>query len=154
MSTVTTRPSVSSAICYRDPKTALRWLEDAFGFEPTMVILDTDGNLLHSEMQFGNGLIMVGNEWSESHRSPVSINGLNTQTVHLQLETDLDAHCETARAAGAIILQEPETQFYGDRTYRATDPEGHIWTFGQTVTAMSSEQWDAAIGSITLPRLP
>ena len=149
MSTVTTRPSVSSAICYRDPKTALRWLEDAFGFEPTMVILDTDGNLLHSEMQFGNGLIMVGNEWSESHRSPASINGLNTQTVHLQLETDLDAHCETARAAGAIILQEPETQFYGDRTYRATDPEGHIWTFGQTVKQVSPEEWDRESGFST-----
>ena len=39
----------------------------------------------------------------------------------------------TRRAAGAEILQRPETQFYGDRTYRARDPEGHIWTFGQTV---------------------
>ena len=27
------RPSVSSALCYRDPKKALRWLEEAFGFE-------------------------------------------------------------------------------------------------------------------------
>jgi len=38
-----------------------------------------------------------------------------------------------ARTTGAEIIQEPETQFYGDRTYRARDPEGHIWTFGRTV---------------------
>ena len=48
--------------------------------------------------------------------------------------------------AGAEILQEPEEQFYGDRTYRARDPEGHIWTFGQTVKAMDPAEWDKAMG--------
>jgi uncharacterized glyoxalase superfamily protein PhnB len=148
------RSSVASAVCYRDPKAALRWLEEAFGLEPFMVILDADGNLMHSEMRFGNGIVMVGNEWSEDHKSPASIGGKNTQTVHLQLDADIDAHCERARQAGARIDQEPETQFYGDRTYRARDPEGHIWTFGQTVEAMTSAEWDRAIGSRTLSRLP
>ena len=147
------RPSLSSCLCYRDPKAALRWLEDAFGFEPTMVILDAEGNLAHSEMQFGNGLIMVGTEWTERHKSPASISGLNTQTVHVQLNEDIDAHCERARKAGAIIQQEPETQFYGDRTYRAVDPEGHIWTFGQTVEVMSPAEWDKASGLVTKKRL-
>jgi hypothetical protein len=40
----------------------------------------------------------------------------------------------------------PADQFYGDRTYRARDPEGHIWTFGQTVKAMAPEEWDKAGG--------
>ncbi len=96
---------------------------------------------------------MVGSEWSEKHRSPKSIDGLNTQTVHVQLDVDLDGHCERARKAGAKILQEPETQFYGDRTYRCTDPEGHIWTFGQTVQQMTPEQWDKAAGLKTQTRL-
>jgi hypothetical protein len=39
----------------------------------------------------------------------------------------------------------PETQFYGDRTFRARDLEGHIWTFGQTVQEMKPEEWDAAM---------
>src|SRR5262249_8728077 len=124
-----------------------------FGFEPLMVIVDKEGNLAHSEMTFGNGLIMVGSEWSERHKSPKSLGGLNTQTVHVQLEEDVDAHCERAREAGAIILQEPETQSYGDRTYRCADPEGHIWTFGQTVQHMKSEDWDAASGLTTKTRL-
>ncbi len=51
-----------------------------------------------------------------------------------------------ARAAGAEILAEPESQFYGDRTYRARDPEGHIWTFSQTLEVLSPAQWDAASG--------
>lgn len=140
------RNSLTSALCYRDPKAALEWLQGAFGFEPAMVITDAEGNIGHSEMRYGDSLVMVGSEWSEDHKSPASLDGKNTQTVHVQVADDIDAHCERAREAGAAILQEPETQFYGDRTYRARDPEGHIWTFGQTVRQMTPEEWDAASG--------
>ena len=153
MSEDTAKPSLSSAATYLDPKAALLWLEEAFGFEQSMVILDAQGNLAHSQMRVGDGLIMVGNEWDAAHRSPKSIGGLNTQTIHVQLPSGLDEHCERARKAGAVILQEPETQFYGDRTYRAADPEGHIWTFSQTVEVMTPEAWDKASGLTTVDRI-
>jgi uncharacterized glyoxalase superfamily protein PhnB len=135
-----------SAICYQDPKAALDWLENAFGFELIMLIEDGQGNLAHSEMRFGDAVVMVGNEWSADHKSPKSLGGKNTQTVHIQIDTDVDAHCERARAAGAEILMEPTTQFYGDRTYRCRDPEGHIWTVGQTVQAVTREEAEKASG--------
>jgi uncharacterized glyoxalase superfamily protein PhnB len=146
---------LSSALSYRDAKAAYRWLEAAFGFEPLFVILDADGNLAHSEMTYGDSVVMVGNEWSEDHKSPQSIGGKNTQSVHVQLAEgeDIDAHCAHARGAGAQILQEPETQFYGDRSYRAKDLEGHIWTFGVTVQRMLPEEWDKASGLVTRSRL-
>ncbi len=107
-------------------------------------------------MTFGNSVVMVGNEWSIDHKSPKSVGGRNTQTVHVQLAEgeDIDAHCERARLAGAEILQEAETQFYGDRAYRARDPEGHIWTFGVTEKRMTPQEWDKASGLTTKKRLP
>ena len=146
---------LSSAVCYVDAKAAFRWLEVAFGFEPMMVILDAEENLAHSEMSYGHSVVMVGNEWSADHKSPKSLGGKNTQTVHVQLARgeDIDAHCERSRKAGAEILQAPETQFYGDRTYRARDPEGHIWTFGVTVEEVGPEKWDAATGFKTRTHL-
>jgi uncharacterized glyoxalase superfamily protein PhnB len=142
------RPSIASALSYKDPKAALKWLEAAFGFEPSMVILGENDALMHAEMRFGDGIVMVGSEWSPMHRSPASIDGFNTQTVHVQLQTDVDAHCERARKAGARIAMEPTTQFYGDRSYRAVDPEGHIWSFAQTVKPMTPAEWDAAMPGI------
>ncbi len=44
------------------------------------------------------------------------------------------------------MFAEPETQFYGDRTYRCRDPEGHIWTVGQTVKEVSNAEMEAATG--------
>ena len=138
------RPSVSSAVCYKDPPKALNWLEEAFGFEPSMVIVGPNNELLHLEMRVGDGLVMVSSEWSPMHKSPASIDSFNIQTVQVQLNSDVDAHCERARKAGATIAMEPTTQFYGDRTYRAVDPEGHIWSFGQTVKQITPDEWDKA----------
>jgi uncharacterized glyoxalase superfamily protein PhnB len=142
-------PPFSSAISYRDPKAAYQWLEKAFGFEPVMILLDKDGGLMHSEMSFDGGVIMVGSEWSGDHVSPASIGGKNTQTVHVQLTRGVDAHCERARAAGAEILMEPADQFYGDRSYRARDPEGHIWAFAETVQDTSPEDWAKVFPGMT-----
>jgi uncharacterized glyoxalase superfamily protein PhnB len=135
------------ALVYRDAMAAFEWLQKAFGFEPAMLITDADGKLAHSEMAYGqDGWIMVGNEWSENHVSPINNGNRCTQSVHLQITTDIDAHCAHARQAGAEILAEPETQFYGDRSYRARDLEGHIWTFGQTVQNIAPSDWDKDTG--------
>ena len=37
------RAPLISAVCYRDPKAALKYLEAAFGFELTMLIEDEQG---------------------------------------------------------------------------------------------------------------
>jgi uncharacterized glyoxalase superfamily protein PhnB len=134
------------AIVYRDPRAALDWLAQAFGFELTMLIEDGEGHVGHAEMRHGDGLIMVGAEWSEDHRSPASVGGKNTQSVHVEVAEDVDAHCARARAAGAEIIAEPADQFYGARTYRCRDPEGHIWTVSRTVESVSRDEAERRSG--------
>jgi uncharacterized glyoxalase superfamily protein PhnB len=95
---------------------------------------------------------MIGAEWNDSVRSPASNGGTNSQNVHVQLDTDIDAHCEHARSAGATIDVDPSDQFYGDRVYRARDPEGHQWVFAMHVRDVSRAEAEAAIGQpITAP---
>lgn len=149
-----TAPNLSSALSYREPMRMLDWLEAAFGFERAMVIVDADGKLVHSQMRYGSGQVMIGTEWTDKHRSPASVGGVNTQTVHIQLAEDIDAHCERARAAGAQILQEPQDQFYGDRSYRALDPEGHIWNFGQRKETLTPDEWDRRAGGLKTTMYP
>ena len=142
-------PTFTSSVHYQDPKAALAWLEQAFGFEITMAI---DGppeapEMCHYEMSVGgHGRLMIGGQWNEQIKSPKSIGGANTQVVHVQLAGDIDTHCDRARAAGAQIIAEPAEQFYGDRTYRATDLEGHQWTFAAHVRDVSRADAEAALG--------
>lgn len=139
------------AVFYQKPMAALAWLERAFGFETTMLIEGPDGDerMMHSEMSFmGKGRIMVGAEWAAWTKSPRSVGGANTQSISVEVPSDIDQHCERARAAGAVVEQEPEDQFYGDRTYRCRDLEGHLWTFAQRVKEMSVPEMEKAGGVV------
>jgi uncharacterized glyoxalase superfamily protein PhnB len=137
---------------YRDPKAALDWLEQAFGFELALLLTDEAGKVGHAEMSFRGCNIGVGGEWEGPQlggarmRSPASLDGAGSQFMWVELETGLDAHCERARAAGARIAQDPEDQFYGARTYRALDPEGHVWCFRQAVRDVPLSEMEAASG--------
>ena len=141
------RPTVTPALFYRDGFAALDFLEAAFGFDRAMVITDADGNLAHAEMRVGrDGRVMIGGEWADHTASPASLGGRTSQSVHVLLDGGLDAHCARARAAGATILREPTDEFYGDRTYQARDPEGHVWAFAEIGRVVSREDAEAASG--------
>jgi uncharacterized glyoxalase superfamily protein PhnB len=49
----------------------------------------------------------------------------------LILVDDVDAHYGQAKAAGAVILSEPEDSDVAGRRYRVEDIEGHRWMFAQ-----------------------
>lgn len=147
------RPPVSTSVCYRDPIAALKWLEAAFGFEPRIVVLAPDETLVHAELGYHEGVIGVGNVWSPDHASPAELGGKNTQSVHIQLREDVDAHYARAKAAGAQILREPADQTYGDRNYIARDPEGHVWSFGQTKQRYERAEFDRTYGTTTRDRI-
>jgi uncharacterized glyoxalase superfamily protein PhnB len=146
------RPAMIPSIFYRDPEAALAWLAQAFRFRRSMVIRDPQGGVVHAEMRFGDGLVHLGGEWADFAASAASLDGRNTQTIHVRVAGDLDDHCARARQGGAAILQEPTDQFYGDRTYRARDLEGHVWTFSQFVRPVSRQEAEQATGlSIEAP---
>lgn len=130
---------ISTSLYYRDAARAIDWLCDAFGFQVRLKIEGEGGRIEHSELTFGDGLIMVGDELAgerkgAGHRkSPQSLGGANTQSIMVYVD-DVLAHCERARRAGAKIVQEPKVTDYGeeyweDRGYEAEDLEGHHWWF-------------------------
>ena len=144
-------PRISSAVFYEDAGRAIDWLCSSFGFEVRLRVEGAGGRVEHSELTFGEGLIMVGSAGGRSDRegglpctSPRAVGGLNTQTLCVFVD-DVDAHAAHARRAGANIVQEPSTTDYGeeywaDRTYRVQDPEGHQWFFMQRVREPASVQ--------------
>jgi uncharacterized glyoxalase superfamily protein PhnB len=147
-----TRPAVVPVVFYQDPIAAMRWLEQAFGFETTTLVTDAEGRVGHAEMNFRGSPVEIGGEWAgpplggAAMKSPASLGGVGTQFLRISLDDGLDAHCERARAAGARITQEPQDQFYGARTFRAMDPEGHIWNFAQEIGQPSVDEMEKATG--------
>lgn len=140
-------PRISPALFYEDPAAAIDWLCRAFGFEIRIKVEGENGRIEHCELDYGDGLLMVGgagpayrqsdapDSWKHNCKSPKQVGGAITQNLCIYID-DVDAHCEHVRSCGGEILNEPMTADYGedywtDRTYAARDPEGHVFWFLQ-----------------------
>jgi uncharacterized glyoxalase superfamily protein PhnB len=126
----------NSGLFYDDAPAAIDWLCRVFGFKVRLKVEGEDGDIVHSELEYADGLVMVGSARRREGRvSPRAIGGKNTQSVMVFVD-DADAHCAHSRAQGAKILAEPESHDYGeeywtDRTYEVEDLEGHRFWFTQ-----------------------
>lgn len=140
------RGAVFPTLVYADVAAAITWLCDAFGFAERFRYGPPEAPA-GAQLAVGEGSVMLtgtreggGSEWwaRVPFRPPspevVSI------TIGVRVE-DVDAHHARAASRGARILNPPETYAYGERQYTAVDPEGHRWTFSQSVADTAPEDW-------------
>lgn len=117
---------------YRDAPAAIAFLCRAFGFEQMLVVPGEDGSIVHAQLRFGNGMIMLASATESDFGRMVGLPELgNTggQGPYV-IVADCDGHYARAKEAGAAILLDIEDKEYGGRGYSCRDPEGYIWSFG------------------------
>ena len=120
-------------LVYEDIEAAFDYLSRVFGFGPGELTRDPDGNVVHGEIEAGDGEFWLHNE-SEPFglKSPANLGGASG-TMAIMVD-DVDAHHRHAVEQGATIRYEPTDQPYGYREYSAVDPEGHLWSFMKPLT--------------------
>ncbi|MFD7259578.1 VOC family protein [Streptomyces sp. NPDC059874] len=121
-------PSICPTLVYRDAKAAIKLLTDAFGFSQVAVYEGEDGSVMHAELAYGNGLVMLGSKGTGGVFDK-AMEGAGPAGVYVVVD-DVDAHHRRAAEHGVEILMEPTDQDYGSRDYMAKDAEGNIWSFG------------------------
>jgi len=127
MSTSTPRCRIIPSLRYKDAPAAIDWLGKAFGFEPHLVVPGENGTIVHAQLVFGGGMIMLGSSgghgggYDELVKAPGEVGGVGTQSPYVIVD-DADAHHARAAAAGAEVLLPPEDASYGGRGYTCRDP--------------------------------
>jgi len=129
----TTAATVIPTLRYKDAAAAIEWLCKAFGFERHLVVPGEDGAIVHAQLVFGNGMVMVGSarasDFDRLQKPPGALGGAVSQSPYIVVD-DVDEHYARAVAAGAEIVLELRDEDYGGRDYSCRDPEGHVWNFG------------------------
>lgn len=128
-----TRPGMVPYLAYEDAAAAMRFLEQAFGFKTSVRYDGEDGQVMHAEMRFAGGAIMIGSG-RDAQRAATGHHDAANRGVYCVVD-DVDAHFEAARKAGleeagARIVFKPEDTEFGTRRWRVLDPEGYEWSFG------------------------
>ncbi len=131
---------VTPYLLYENGAAAIEFLTNAFGLAERSIFKDDDGQVMHAELTYEGETIMLGDPGGD-FKSPSKTGG-SPVLIHLYVD-DVDKHHEIAAAAGAKVTRELADQPYGDRTYQAEDPEGHVWYFAQHVRDVSPEEMAA-----------
>ncbi|MBB4893059.1 putative glyoxalase superfamily protein PhnB [Streptomyces olivoverticillatus] len=126
--TPTAAPTICPALLYDDAKAAMRQLTEAFGFTRTALYESEEGVVLHAELVYGNGLVMLGSR-GRGGVFDDAMSEAGPSGVYVVVE-DADAHHARAAEHGVEVLSTPVDRPYGSRDYMARDLEGNIWTFG------------------------
>ena len=109
---------------YNDAEAAVKFLEEAFGFEEVSMMKNDDGSIGHAELALDGEVVMVSSKRAGDARFPTG-----PSTLYFALD-DPDSHYDRAVGAGAEVVMAPIDQSYGSREYAAKDPGGNVWTFG------------------------
>jgi PhnB protein len=111
---------------------AIEFYGSVFGMTERMRMPGPDGKLGHAELQLGDSVIMLADEYPEMDvRGPKAFGGTPV-TISLYVE-DVDDVFDRAVKAGAKVLRQIQNQFYGDRTGQFEDPYGHRWSVASHV---------------------
>jgi len=128
-----TKATIIPTLRYRDAAAAIDWLCNAFGFERHLVVPGENDSIVHAQLVFGNGMVMIGSaredEYGKLVKPPKNADDWNTQSPYIVVG-DTDRHYARAVAAGARVVMEIKDEDYGGRGYSCRDPEGHVWNFG------------------------
>ena len=121
----------------------VEFITRAFGAREVHVMKGPAGEVRHGDLVVGNSHIMLGEASGLWPSQPTSL--------YLYLP-DCDAVYNQALAAGGTSVQEPKTQFYGDRHGAVKDPAGNTWWIATHVEDVPPEEMEKRAGEAARER--
>jgi PhnB protein len=109
----------------------LDFLKRTFDAEVVERLERPDGAVGHAEVRIGDSMLMIGEPSDPAQAMP---------TMLYVYVTDADATYQRALAGGAVSLQAPADQFYGDRNAGVQDPFGNRWWLATHKEDVSPEE--------------
>lgn len=126
-------------ICVTDAGAAIEFYKKAFSVTEKFRLVEPDGRIGHAELEFGEMILMLSEEYPECGiRSATSLGGTPV-TIHLHVD-DADGLIEQACQAGAMLERAAEDHFYGERSGSVIDPYGHRWLIGHSIEEVTPEE--------------
>ena len=132
-------PRVTPYLIIDGAAAAIEFYEKVLGAKERFRMEAPGGRLGHAELELGESLIMLADEFPDMDvRGPRTFGGTPV-TISVYVE-DVDAVFDAALAAGGTSVRPVEDQFYGDRNGQFEDPFGHRWSVATRVEDVPPEE--------------
>ena len=141
-------PRVSPYLVVDGAAQAIDFYTQVLGASERMRMGGPDGKIGHAELEFGDSVVMLADEYPDmGYVGPKAVGGTPV-TIGVYVE-DVDKTFDAAVKAGAKALRPVEDQFYGDRSGQIEDPFGHRWSISTHVEDVPPDEMEkraAAMG--------
>jgi len=143
MSQSTACRSLSAYLAVKGAREAMEFYKKAFGAVEMYALVDpSDGRIGHAELQFGDSMVMLSDEYPDfGALSPDTLGGSPVK-LHISVD-DVDTMFARALELGCTEVRPVRDQFFGDRTGTLVDPFGYTWSLATKVRDVSPEVMQA-----------
>lgn len=123
--------TVTPYLVVDDATRLIEFMTSVFDAKVPSITKRDDNRIMHAAVKIGSSTIMVSD----------TMEGMNQQTamLYVYLE-DCDKVYKKATNAGATSIQEPRTEFYGDRAGAVNDQWGNVWWIATHVEDVDPEE--------------
>lgn len=123
----------------KNSEAAIQFYTQVFGAKERFRLVEPSGRVGHAELDLGQGLLMLSDEFPEYDiHGPETVGGVSC-TLHLHVD-NADEYLRRAVEAGGQLVRPAADHFYGERSGTVRDPFGHEWSIGHEIEAVSPEE--------------
>jgi uncharacterized glyoxalase superfamily protein PhnB len=145
--------TIAPSIRVKDMQKSLDFYTKTLGFQTSDKLSRKDGKIAHASVGFDSTLIMLSPV--EYVRTPQTKEDLAKNKLGVGVELyigmngskKLDEFFTELKGKGVIVINEPKTEFWGDRIFTVRDPDGYALTFSEYVNDVTPEARTAAFES-------
>jgi len=134
-------PQVIPYLVVNGAEKAIEFYSSVLGAKERMRMGGPGGKVAHAELEVGDSVIMLADEFPEMGAVAPKSNGEQSVSIMVYVD-DVDAVFERALKAGATSKQPLENKFYGDRSGVFDDPFGHTWNVSTHVEDVPPEEME------------
>lgn len=135
--------AVTPYLCCKGAADAIAWYSEIFDATPASdPIIGPSGEVGHAEIQIGDSVVMISDEWPEGGVFSPLTRGSTSVSLVVYVG-DVDDVFARALAAGATEERPVADQFHGSRAGWLVDPYGHRWNVGTPIEHLSQASPEA-----------
>lgn len=145
---------IAPSIRVKDMQKSLEFYPNTLGFKTSDKLTSKDGKIAHASVGFDSTLIMlspVANVRTSQTKDELAKNkhGVGVEFyIGMNGFKKLDEFFTEAKSKGVQVINEPKTEFWGDKIFTVRDPDGYALTFSEYVSDVTPEAQTAAYDNL------